>query len=372
MVEAGRGAGTRAMRDAGARARAPRIAQAAGRPRMAAGRAAARAGSAGLFLMVAALGLSWALGQEGPGVGAFGAATVDRRPVDQQRLPAEVLRLRAVATTQPAAAAAALLGRMPRSDGAAEPETAGGREPLWSTFFRNVVVAGGHLASERPVVAYYNPLVDVFVLTVWQRRAGGGGLDLLTIRALPGAHLARPDQEVGSAPAWQGTTRPLDALRAVTWARLDRFARTYPAAARQRITPGSPDSPGWRASQTAAEARLLAHAAALSLADEPGLRAALERLNAALAGDAGRLLRAEEFVGNIDPVILAGLTATPGQVRAAFALDAVYRRPGDDRWVALFSLPDDGTAYLVAEYATTPDGYRLDGLGRFDLSLREE
>ena len=350
-------------------AAAPRATRGAVSAPRSAGPAARLVRSVPLALLAATLCLSLALGEEGAGVGALGFAALDRRPADQQRLPAEVLRLRTAATVEPAAAAATL-GRMPRSGLAADPEFAARRGLLWSTFFRNAIVAVGHLDSTRPVVAYYNPLVDVFVLTVWGS-GPGGRLDLLTIRALPGAHLARPDQEVGLAPAWQGTTRPLDAMRAVTWARLGRFARTYPAAARRTITPGSTESPRWRASQAAAEGRLLAHVAALSLADEPGLRAALERLDAALAGDGGPL-GAEEFVGNVDPVILARLASAPAQVRAAFVVDAVYRRPDDGRRVALLSLPDDGTTYLVAEYAPGADGYRLEGLGRFDLTLRDE
>ena len=43
------------------------------------------------------------------------------------------------------------------------------RQSLWSPFFENAVVALGRLRSPVPAALYYNPLLDVALLTRWDR-----------------------------------------------------------------------------------------------------------------------------------------------------------------------------------------------------------
>ena len=70
---------------------------------------------------------------------------------------------------------------------------------LWPPFFENTMVALGRLRSPAPRALYYNPLLDIAVSTIWEKRKGGWRLTV--IRALPGGTLCRPAGRCAVAPA---------------------------------------------------------------------------------------------------------------------------------------------------------------------------
>ena len=102
---------------------------------------------------------------------------------------------------------------------------------LWTPFFENAIVKLGRVQSDAPVALYYNPLLDVALFTVWERRQTQ--YRVTSIRALPGEHLADPVTAVATRPPWMAEENgPVDALSRITAARLDRFRRAHPASAR--------------------------------------------------------------------------------------------------------------------------------------------
>ena len=69
---------------------------------------------------------------------------------------------------------------------------------LWAPFFENAIVKLGRVQSDAPAALYYNPLLDIAVFTVWERRQGQ--FRVASIRALPGEHLADPEAVVTPRP----------------------------------------------------------------------------------------------------------------------------------------------------------------------------
>lgn len=148
---------------------------------------------------------------------------------------------------------------------------------LWSHFMEGAIVKLGHLPSEAPVVMYYNPLVDVAVLTVWAARPRR--YDLTSFRAVPGERIRDGEAGFALAPDWRLAERPLGALRESAAARLATFGAAYPVESARIIRPSPPDRPGKIASQAGAEARLLAYVDELN---QTAARDDVEQIEAAL------------------------------------------------------------------------------------------
>lgn len=128
---------------------------------------------------------------------------------------------------------------------------------LWQTLMRGALVKIGHMTSETPVVLYYNAILDIGVLTVWRRLPLR--YELISMRAVPGATLARPSAEVGLEPPWRSADDPIAELRAATRNRLAAFSKSYPVSARKAIRPAPPIGKKRVLAQELAEARMLAH-----------------------------------------------------------------------------------------------------------------
>ena len=103
---------------------------------------------------------------------------------------------------------------------------------LWRPFFENAVVTLGRLRSARPVALYYNPLLDVALLTVWEAR--GEGYRVVTARALPGERLTDAGASATPVPSWLAAENgPVEALARTTTVRLDAFRLAHPAQSRE-------------------------------------------------------------------------------------------------------------------------------------------
>ena len=101
---------------------------------------------------------------------------------------------------------------------------------LWSASFANAIVKLGRLRSPGPVALYYDPLLDIAVLTFWQRR--DGGYRVVSVRALPGERLEAPEAEVPVLPSWTtAQTGLVESMARTTAARLHAFRRAHPADA---------------------------------------------------------------------------------------------------------------------------------------------
>ena len=217
---------------------------------------------------------------------------------------------------------------------------------LWGPSFANAIVKLGRLRSSGPAALYYDPLLDVAVLTLWTR--GDEGYRVVSARALPGERLAAPDAAVTVEPSWMSAKDgAVGALARTTAARLDAFRRAHPADARE---------PGRDAATFAAAAADL-RAALPRLAWNTAQRArwtdeAQAWLRPALAGVEKALAARDPAVPraaapDTDAETAAALAALPAGFAANLALDMVLEAGEEDR-LLVGSLPADGDVYVLA------------------------
>jgi len=217
---------------------------------------------------------------------------------------------------------------------------------LWSPFFANAIVKLGRLRSSDPAAMYYNPLLDIAVLTLWTR--GEEGYRVVSARVLPGERLAAPDAAVTVEPAWlSAQDGAVGALAGATAARLDAFRRAHPSAA---TAPGLDATPF---AVAAADLRAVLPRLAWNLAqraqwtDEarPWLRPVLVAVEEALAArDPDRLTAAAP---GTDADTAAALAALPAGFVEGLDLDMVIEAAGQER-LLIGSLPADGDTYVLA------------------------
>ena len=257
-----------------------------------------------------------------------------------RQFAAHALALRAAGAAGEQKAAGVLAALPGAGSGEAEALAA-----LWRPFFENAIVKLGRVNAPGPVALYYNPLLDIAVLTFWRVREGRHVVT--TIRALPGERLGAPGSAPAEQPAWMAAADPVDALGRITAARLDAFRRAHPAEARS----GARDAATFAAAaddMRAAMPRLvwlLAARAQWLTEGHAWLRRTLADIDAALrARDAAGLAQAAP---ETDASTAAALARLPEGFAARLALDAVLPLPERNELVVA-SLPDDGGVFLLA------------------------
>ena len=217
---------------------------------------------------------------------------------------------------------------------------------LWSPSFANAIVKLGRLRSSGPAALYYDPLLDVAVLTLWTR--GGEGYRVVAVRALPGERLAAPDAAVTIEPSWMSAEDgAVGALARTTMSRLDAFRHAHPADARE---PGH-DAATFAAA--AADLRALLPRLAWNAAQrarwtdeaQPWLPPALAGVEKALAARDPAVLRAA--APGTDAQTAAALAALPAGFAAGLALDMALEAGETDR-LLIGSLAADGDIYVLA------------------------
>ncbi|MYD95037.1 MAG: hypothetical protein F4Y02_15405 [Chloroflexi bacterium] len=224
---------------------------------------------------------------------------------------------------------------------------------LWGPFFANAIVALGRVDSPGPMALYYNPLLDVAVVTVWTR--DGDGFAVQSARALPGERLLDPNVSVELFPVWM--TAPDDvgeALDRATAARLRAFARAHP--------PDSAEAAVRTVTFAAAARDLRALLPRLvwnglqreqwSDGSQPWLETTLVAAEAALQAGAAGLTATAPLT---DAVTAAALAELPAQFAGGLALDLALEFGAAER-LLVASLPSDGDIYLAIEC-------QLDGAG---------
>ena len=141
---------------------------------------------------------------------------------DPKRFAAQALALRTAAIER-SDAATKILATIP---GSAPAEVLPG---LWHSFFENAIVKLGRLRAPVPVALYYNPLLDIALITFWEKQDGRYRVAL--IHARQGERLADPTATTLDQPAWMVADDPIATLARVTATRLDTFRRAHPAEA---------------------------------------------------------------------------------------------------------------------------------------------
>ena len=222
------------------------------------------------------------------------------------------------------------------------------RQSLWTPFFENIVVALGRLRSPAPAALYYNPLLDVALLTYWEKRATS--FRIASIRALPGERLNDLQAAVSPHPAWMTMSVegwPAAALASVTGARREAFQRAHPAEAGE----GALNDLSFAAA--AADARPVLqrlrwisdrHGRWASGADawlSPTLAAVEETLS---ARDYASVMAAAPATDAATAEAISGL---PAGLAPRLVLDMVLDI-GEDGRLLIGSLPGDGDVYFLA------------------------
>lgn len=255
------------------------------------------------------------------------------------------LRAEGVAGGADAAAALAAIPGAAASGGEESPAA------LWRPFFANAVVALGRARFPAPVALYYNPLLDIALLALWEER--GDGYRLASVHALPGERLTDPGAAFALAPPWFGAPDgPLNGLVRISGERLAAFLRAHPAdaAAGGEAAAFAAAAAGMRA----ALPRLLwdaARSARWADGSIPWLEAALAEIERALAASTPAAVVAA--APDTDAETAAALAGLPPAFAENLGLDAILEAGADDRLI-FASLPEDGDVYLVAHC-------RLDG-----------
>ena len=253
---------------------------------------------------------------------------------------AYALALRA-AGVEGAAAATKVLADMPGAGMVGAEESL---PILWSPFFENAIVKLGRLQSPAPVALYYNPLLDVALFTLWEKREGQ--YHVVSIRALPGERLADPGADVSPRPPWMlAEDGPIEALALTAAARLDAFRHAHPTKAQDAGHDGATFAAA-AADMRAALPRLAwnaARRAQWAAETEPWLRPALTGIEEALAAhDAAALALAAP---DTDADTANTLARLPAGFSARLTLDMVLAAGGRER-LLIGSLPEDGDIYV--------------------------
>ena len=237
---------------------------------------------------------------------------------------------------------------------------------IWGSFFENAIVEIRDEETETPSVLYYNPLLDLALLTHWERPTDLSH-QIRGLRVLPGERLSATDTMVPAAPVWMTSATPIETLYNTTSERLSAFKNggipKYEGTADQRYELAVMDL---RLAQPRLEWNMLQRAEwhASSNGWLFGTVAAIEETLS--LGDATALLtRAAET----EIETATALVNLPERFVDSLTLDMVLNYEEEDRLLVI-SLPDDGHVYIMAVCRLIPDAqlclprkYILVGIG---------
>ncbi len=271
------------------------------------------------------------------GIMLIGIASAAAEPPDPKRFAAQALAFR-VAAIERNDVATRILAAIPGS-GSAEilPD-------LWHPFFENAIVKLGRLRAPTPVALYYNPLLDIALITDWERK--DGHYRVAAIRGMPGERLADPTATVPDQPAWMVADDPITTLAAVTATRLDTFRQAHPAEGHDAAKPDGVTFATASANMRAALPRLLWNAGIRTqwtAETEPWLFPALARIDQALAARSAAALTAA--APDTDTTIAEAIADLPAAFAARLTLDMILPA-GKEKRLLIGSMPDDGDVYL--------------------------
>ena len=232
----------------------------------------------------------------------------------------------------------------------------------WGPFFENAVIETRAEDTSAPAALYYNPLLDVAVLTYWERTADSD-YRITELRAAPGERLRVADTATLAAPAWMSSATPVETLYETTLARRAAFTDGVvpepPGIDDERHARAVGDL---RAAQPRLEWNALQRAEWQTRAFawvHPTVAAIGETF---AAGDAAALLAQ---AGDTDPETAAALVSLPAGLVERLTLDMTLDY-GEDERLLVISLPDEGEIYIMAE-CRLPAGAGVCRHGRYVL-----
>ncbi len=215
---------------------------------------------------------------------------------------------------------------------------------LWTYFFQGTVIDIGHAKSETPLVGFYHPVTDVWLMTLW--RFERSRPRLVRVAPVTGEAL-RGSSDLHGVPAWLRTAgQPIVAG-------LIRNHRKTIARFREKFPPHSSDAPDWDfpSEQEIVLARLQLFGSTLaSLSQDPPYWARLNELRSAIrdgrADDVTALLEGSA----IQPV--QRLTELPSSIRKSLRPVGHFAHLIGSTIV--LSSPLDSGLFIFADFALRP------------------
>lgn len=283
------------------------------------------------------------------------APSVSAEPPGDQTFAGKALALRRAAVDRDATAMR-LVGLLPGAGWLLPPDAPEAERDIilkqtWGPFFENAIVETRAAESPGPEALYYNPLLDMALLTRWER-AGSGAYRVNDLRALPGERLGVAGAATPVAPAWMAGGAPVETLHETTRQRLATF-RSGRAAAHT----GSADERHARAVEDlrAAQPRLEWNARQRAGWHGEGygwLAGSIAVMEETFASGDGAALLAR--AADTDAETANALAGLPAGLVERLTLDMVLEY-GEEERLLVVSLPDDGEVYILAQCRLAPD-----------------
>lgn len=234
------------------------------------------------------------------------------------------------------------------------------RPIAWSIFFRDTIMKIGALKSKGPTAIYYNPLVDVAVITHWESHSARR-YEIRTAYAVPGYALAQRKERSSSSsplPEWLIAERGPVLLQLVNLAaqRLQDIASVFPIDREANQSQGRAinlNAPDLQ-EQSEEQVLILLDGLRRAATDRP-LRGVIEEVQMALVR--GTVDDLSKISIQVDDSASQAVRGTEPEVRKQIELSAVYRS-SLDTVLAFYSLPQDGHAYVVATVQGQKEGHR--------------
>ncbi len=282
-----------------------------------------------------------------------GAVTV----TEQSALLAHVLKFRLVGAVdvdripgffpKPAGAGSAFAPVLP---GVSDPDA---QKALWAHFFRGTQIFQAHMGSATKLVAFYNPVVDAWLLTGWdtsQKPAGLVRAEVVLGDTLRGEAAPRP------LPSWmrgEGGRSLLDGLPSQVSKTMERFKAAFPDGATQPPAFG-PQGMGSNATLEIFADRLAdTYSAVIALETTPAVagphRRALDLLGKGDEAGLRELFRGGALSGAIDAVVKVAEPLRKSLL-PLFVLET------DGRIVVGSANPEQGRVWFLVSFAKGKDG----------------
>lgn len=233
---------------------------------------------------------------------------------------------------------------------------------LWQRFYEGSVLHIGNGLSESPRIGYYNPIVDGWVMTDWQRQ--GDSFALAKAWIATGERVRAQSLPTGVVPGWTGKGGSLASALADNYrASVTAFERAHPAFS--WLAPA--DVAITQDNAAVADRLSLVNWMLASLAIDAGYEPALSRLRQTIASGDAVALKSLVHTDSAMPVEwIAGLSSA---MRSTFRPTAVFER--SDGLTVTFGVPFSGRWVLVADYIGRGASPQLESLVFFDLSSVE-
>ena len=230
---------------------------------------------------------------------------------------------------------------------------------IWGPFFENAIVIAC-LGRGGASAMFYNPLLDIAVVTRWQ---GDRTLRIVGIRAIAGERLVHGNAQVDIGPPWLSADSPIDAIQDYTAARVEAFI-AHPEFSVPPLSESPADNSAAALEFMLVQPRLAWNAQEYHNRSKDSASSAsrwlvptLARVREAMvSADVVEIQAAAPSTDRATADLLAGLDAAYSR---ALVLDMVLEQPDGFRTL-IGSAVADGNIYVFADCVAESDDCRLE------------